>query len=281
MAKDTNIEWTDHTFNPWWGCTKISPGCTNCYAETWARRYGHDVWGTRKGRRTFGARHWHQPIIWNLRAKREDKRIRVFCASMADVFEENPLVEEERQRLWRLIVQTPYLDWLLLTKRPENMRKFVPWGDSWPSNVWAMTSVENQQQANFRVPLLAKVPAVVRALSVEPMLGPVDLSRWIETIDWVIVGGESGPKSRPMQPSWVKQVRDLCVSHNVPFFFKQWGNWAPSANLDFDQIASIKHKTSDSVNVKMARMAKKVAGRKLDGEIWNEFPRTSRTSHHV
>lgn len=259
MGQNSSIEWTDHTFNPWWGCTKVSPGCTHCYAETLSHRYGHDIWGPRKSRRTFGAKHWQEPLRWHRLALEKGRRMRVFCASMADVFEDNRSIEDERQKLWFLIEETPMLDWLLLSKRPENMRTFAPWRDAWPANAWAMTSVENQEVAEKRIPELVNVPAVVRGLSVEPLLGPVDLSPWISEVQWVIVGGESGPNARPMHPDWVRQIRDQCKGTGVAFFFKQWGEWAPSDTSTPDQHM-------------MTRMGKKSAGRLLDGQLWEQLP---------
>jgi protein gp37 len=186
---------------------------------------------------------------------------------MADVFENNRSVDDERQKLWVLIEETPMLDWLLLTKRPENMLQFVPWTETWPTNVWAMTSVEDQEQAELRIPELLKVPAVVRGLSVEPLLGPVDLSPWLSEIQWVIVGGESGPQARLMKPIWAGQVRDQCKDAKVAFFFKQWGEWAPG-----DQ--------SKSPELTMTRTGKKSAGRLLDGELWSQLP-TPETQYAV
>lgn len=270
MGQQTAIEWTDHTFNPWWGCTKVSPGCTHCYAETWSSRYGHDIWGPRKPRRTFGEKHWQEPLKWHYAATQQGRRARVFCASMADVFEDNRGIEAEREKLWTLIAETPMLDWLLLTKRPENMMRFAPWGAQWPANVWAMTSVENQEQAEKRLPKLLTVPAVVRGLSIEPLLGPVDLERWLADIQWVIVGGESGPNARPMHPNWARSVRDQCHAAGVAFFFKQWGNWSPSGDgrartfiIQGDEL----HEHALMYNV-----GKYSAGRLLDGQTWDEFP---------
>ena len=258
MGEYSAIEWTHHTFNPWWGCTKVSAGCTNCYAETWAKRYGHQVWGPRQARRTFSDQHWQTPLKWNRQALARGERMRVFCASMADVFEDHPQIAFERQRLWRLIEATPALDWLLLTKRPEHMRQFAPWLDQWPLNIWAMTSVEDQAAAAERVPLLLDVPAAVHALSVEPLLGPLDLEPWLERLAWVIVGGESGSAARPLDPAWVRRLRDQCQEAQVAFFFKQWGAWAPVADPQGEG--------------EMRRMGKKRAGRLLDGREWNELP---------
>jgi protein gp37 len=234
MGQNSTIEWTHHTFNPWWGCTKVSPGCTHCYAETISNRYGHDIWGPRKDRRVFGNNHWQEPLKWNSKAEQLGERMRVFCASMADAFEDNPSIAEERTKLWTVIEETPMLDWLLLTKRPENMLRFAPWREKWPDNVWAMTSVENQEQAEKRIPMLAKVPAAIKGLSVEPLLESVDLLPWLKDIGWVIVGGESGVKARPMNPKWALDIRDQCFSANIPFFFKQWGEWMPLNPEDID-----------------------------------------------
>lgn len=121
MAKNSSIEWTDHTFNPWWGCAGVSPGCDNCYAEAWAKRVGEDIWGARKPRRFFGEKHWCEPLKWNDEAQKQGHRRRVFCASMADVFELRSDLDPWRDRLWVLIDQTPWLDWLLLTKRPQDI----------------------------------------------------------------------------------------------------------------------------------------------------------------
>lgn len=185
--------------------------------------------------------------------------MRVFCASMADVFEDNVSIDAERLRLWQIIDETPMLDWLLLTKRPENMLKHTPWKNHWPANIWAMTSVENQDYAVERIPELMKVPATVRGLSVEPLLASVDLRPWLSQIQWVIVGGESGRQARAMNPEWVRDIRDQCLAANVAFFFKQWGEWAPIN----DQHVGQEH---------MYRAGKKAAGRVLDGQTWDELP---------
>lgn len=236
MSANSPIEWTDHTFNIAWGCEKVSPGCAHCYADTLSSRYGHDVWGKDKPRRVFGEKHWAEPLKWNRAAEKEGIRKRVFCSSMCDVFEEHPTINEEREKLWPLIRATPWLDWQLLTKRPDNILGHLPsdWGldredCSGYSNVWLGTSVENQRFAN-RVLQLCVVPARVRFLSMEPLLGFVDLADVWEgrtfrgnKIHWVIVGGESGPKHRPMRMDWARCIRDQCADAGVPFFLKQLG----------------------------------------------------------
>lgn len=157
MAKNSQIEWTHHTFNPWWGCTKVSPACDNCYAELWAKRMGHQLWGQRAARRSFSDAHWKEPLVWNTDARLEGARHRVFCASMADVFEKRAELNSLREKLWELIESTPWLDWLLLTKRPQNISYLSPWsGGKWPSNIWLGTTVENQAFAAQRMPHLLK-----------------------------------------------------------------------------------------------------------------------------
>lgn len=256
MGKDSKIGWTHHTFNPWWGCQKVSPGCANCYAEGLSKRAGFSIWGNEETttRRFFGAKHWAEPFKWNDVAVEAGERRRVFCASMADVGEDRADLVEHRRALSMLIEETPSLDWLLLTKRPENMvRLFARWNGAggWPSNVWVGTSVENQEQADKRVPHLLKIPAAIRFLSCEPLLGPVDLTSipfgdgsstdrlnslsgmvWREDedlmseeshIDWLIVGGESGRHARPMDITWAEDLHEQAVVHGTKFFMKQLG----------------------------------------------------------
>jgi protein gp37 len=227
MSANSAIEWTDHTFNPWWGCVKVSPGCERCYAETLSARYGHHVWGPAKTttRRHFGDAHWAEPLSWNQSAARDGVRKRVFCASMADVFEPHPNVTSDRQRLFALIEATPSLDWLLLTKRPELVPALLPssWVNSPQPNVWIGASIEDQHRAEERLPLLKAIPAAVRFLSCEPLLGPLS-SVNLDGVDWVIVGGESGPGARRMDPSWALGLRQQCRSAGVKFFFKQAGS---------------------------------------------------------
>lgn len=244
MGEGTTIAWCDHTFNPWWGCANVSPGCVNCYAHTWAKRIGFDLWGAKGDRRTFPEKHWREPLAWNAAAQRAGECRRVFCASMADVFEDHPALPPERAKLWPLIEATPWLDWLLLTKRIENVSGMVPWGDNWPENVWIGTSVENQEWADLRIPILLELPAIVRFLSCEPLIGPVDLGHFLEpgyetqggdwtempSVDWVICGGESGGHARRMAPEWARSLRDQCRPRDlpyrfegVPFLFKQTG----------------------------------------------------------
>ncbi len=251
MGKDSKIEWTTHTFNPWVSCTKVSEGCKNCYAETMEARWGRP-WGKDAPRRVTSDAYWSQPFKWDRAASKAGERHRVFCASFADVFEDHPDLVAPRARLKALIKATPNLDWLLLTKRPENMVRmtegWVGFNGTWPDNVWAGTSVENQARANQRIPELLKVPAKVLFLSCEPLLEEVDLTR-IECnpekphlmcsaltedhddrfyrapnhINWVIVGGESGRGARPMNPEWARGLRNQCKEAGAAFFMKQMG----------------------------------------------------------
>ena len=283
MAKYSAIEWTHHTFNPWWGCTKVSPGCKHCYAETFSHRIGQDIWGARAERRFFGDAHWREPLKWNAEAVRIGKRRRVFCASMADVFEHRAELEPVRERLWRLIADTPGLDWLLLTKRPERIMKAVPWGDLWPANVWAGVTAENQKWAEKRIPLLLELPAAVRFLSCEPLVGALDLRQWTakpQRIDWVIAGGESGHKARPMNPEWARNLRDQCSKAGIAFHFKQWGHWRP----DYAKASAGRQRVavtdSHGRPVTLVRLGKHAAGRDLDGRTWDEFP-PQRSEHQV
>lgn len=272
MGENTKIEWATHTFNPWWGCTKVSEACKNCYAEAWAKRVGQPVWGPKSGRRFFTEQHWKSPLSWNRKAETSQERPRVFCASMADVFEDRDELTPWRNRLWELIEETPHLDWLLLTKRPQNVSRLARWGADWPSNVWLGTTVELQKRADELLPHLAAVPAKVRFISAEPLLGPLDLSPYLETsIDWLITGGESGPKARPASPDWFRSLLTQCMEHDVAFHFKQWGDWAPGDGINLPQRKALREQIAAD-GTRMLRVGKKIAGRNLDGEEWNGLP---------
>lgn len=270
MGETTKIAWCDHTFNPWWGCSKVSAGCAHCYAEAQAQRFERDrgLWGPTARRRLTGDGNWREPERWNAKAARDGVRRRVFCASMADVFEDRADLDPHRVRLFDLIHRTPHLDWLLLTKRPESIRALLIramsfarvsaapgcqdeppkerptawWLSSWldgyaPPNVWLGTTAEDQRAADERVPALLSIPARVRFLSCEPLLGPVDLEgdgagTWIPGgtrgglstgVSWVIVGGESGPRARPCDVGWIDNLRKQCARTGVPVFVKQLG----------------------------------------------------------
>lgn len=225
MATFSEIEWTTHTFNPWIGCQKVSLGCDNCYAETLASRRRKWVdWGPHAERKRTAKANWRKPFSWNRAAYRDGEIARVFCASLADVFDNHRSVDPAwRAELFETIKQTDGLDWQILTKRPQNMAAMLPvdWGDdAGPyQNVWLGCTTENQEEADRRIPHLIAIPARIHFLSVEPMLGPV--SPDLRKIDWVICGGESGGGKRPMNLDWARALRDHCATEGVAFFMKQ------------------------------------------------------------
>lgn len=253
MSENSKIEWTDHTFNPWEGCTKVSPGCANCYAEARNARWGGGTatnWGKGKPRRRTTPTNWKKPFQWNRKSAQEGVRKKVFCASLADWLDDEVPIEWLTD-LVILILRTPFLDWQLLTKRPQNfddrmhevyeqlafknmMQEWFAVG-AWlsndpPLNVWVGTSVEDQERANERIPLLLEIPAAKHFLSCEPLLEHTiirpKLSAPIhgkDSIDWVIVGGESGPNCRAFNPEWARSIREECQVANTAFFMKQMG----------------------------------------------------------
>lgn len=289
MGETTKIEWCDHTFNPWDGCEhatlngKPSPGCDNCYAEAGtgarvSRGKGLPLWGPDAHRQHRVESGWTQPERWFRAAVRDGVRRRVFCASQGDVFEDRRDLDAARERLWTLIADTgsgdrnastllpvrldaPGLDWLLLTKRPQNVMRLIPkrWRAGLPPNVWIGASVENQEAADERIPHLLRVPVRVRFLSLEPLLGPVDLTDIKErpdglghhfsalecdvdpeddgdfggrSLDWLIIGGESGRKARPCDVSWIRDLRDQGRAAGVPVFVKQLGARPYDSNVN-------------------------------------------------
>ncbi len=300
MSENSKIEWTDHTFNPWWGCSKVSPGCDHCYAEALDKRTGGDHWGAGVPRRRTSPQYWNIPRRWNAEAERTGKRPRVFCASMADVFD-NEVPKAWRTDLWQLIRETPQLRWLLLTKRIGNAEKMLPadWPGAFP-HVGLMISVVNQQEADRDIPKLLDTPAAWRGLSMEPLLGLVDISVYLHdstclifegagcscyepyetSLDWVIVGGESGHGARPMHPEWAQLLRDQCIAAEVPFFFKQWGDWLPIGQEVAEEFRPIIGKDAKKRfhiwqdkpgNISLST-GKKAAGRKLDFVEHNALP---------
>lgn len=243
MASQSGIEWTEQTWNPVTGCTKVSPGCKNCYAETMARRLqAMGVPGYESGFRkvTLVSSRLDQPI------KRKRPTV-YFVNSMSDLFHEE-IPFEYIDRVFETISSCKHHTFQILTKRPERMLQYFRGADV-PENVWVGVSVEDREYGVPRIKILKKIQAKIRFLSVEPLLediGRVDL----RGISWVIVGGESGAGARPMKPSWVERIRDQCKKQKVGFFFKQWGAWG-----------------EDGV-----KRAKSANGRVLDGKIWNEIP---------
>lgn len=311
MAENTNIEWADHTFNPWEGCTKVGPGCDHCYAEARNLRFvGGENWGAGSPRRRTSPANWKKPLRWNeeqfcecrachwrgsipwgsclasdcpsCRARElVPARARVFCASLADVFD-NEVDPQWRKDLFGLISATPNLDWLLLTKRIGNVGPMLFGMERvFPANVWLGATIVNPEEAERDIPKLLRVPAAVHFLSMEPLLAAVDIAFFLEpdytgdllngpceehrAIDWVIVGGESGPSARPMNADWVRTIRDQCVEFATPFLFKQWGEYAPNW---FNDEGGNMIEGSEW----MDKIGKKKAGRTLDGKTHTDFP---------
>lgn len=331
MAENSKIEWTTHTFNPWRGCTKVSPGCAYCYAETLSKRNPAVLgeWGPGRPRVRASAAMWKQPLKWNAAEDGKlvdhaefvrNERPRVFCASLADWLDHEVPIEWLADLL-ALIHATPNLDWLLLSKRPQNWEgrmagvytsrrrsssPVIEMVEAWiarcpPPNVWIGTSVEDQTRAYERIPELLKIPAKVRFLSCEPLLGPVRLDSvcplrnkfspptidalegstfWPDNdsetdgprIHWVIAGGESGPHARPMHPDWIRGLRDQCAAAKVPFLFKQWGEWGPCPIGDGPELVTDHvFNRGPAFDGELWRVGKAKAGRTLDGRIHHEF----------
>lgn len=254
MGETTNIAWTDATFNPVIGCMKVSSGCDHCYAEEMMdKRYHRVQWGQRKTETTepsVGNRvrtsdaNWRQPHVWNKKAKifqaMHGHRQRVFCASLSDVFD-NQWNPQDRTDLWELIKATPELDWLLLTKRPENIDRdgFLPddWerqpGNCYP-NVWLGTTTEDQEAFDKRWPILRRVPARVRFVSYEPAIGPLAMEMFDEKPDWLICGGETGQGHRSMKTHWAYNIMDECERFAIPFFMKQMSGTKKDSDIPSD-----------------------------------------------
>ncbi len=340
MADSSGISWTDATFNGWIGCTKVSPGCDNCYAaqQDSFRKWTPEGWGAGMPRKHTSAQNWNGPVKWNARefvqcaacgwrgeldafmrqeagAKQSNcpscqrdayigARRRVFCSSLADVFdsEVDPLW---RLELFNLIERTPALDWMLLTKRIGNAKFMLPqrWLHNPLPNVWLGATIVNQEEADRDIVKLLDTPAAIHFLSMEPLLGPVNLRCCTyrepgvpldeerikhsldaltgvagfqpkrPALDWVIVGGESGPHARPMHPAWAQSLRDQCVAAGVPFHFKQWGEWAVD-DARHQPAERVHWWTTGPTHYSMVRVGKKAAGRLLDGQLWHQFPQS-------
>lgn len=337
MAENTKIEWTDHTFNPWEGCQKVGQGCDHCYAETRNARFSGGTainWGPGAPRRRTSPANWRKPLAWNANHEaffaEHGRRQRVFCASLADVFD-NAVDPQWREDLFELIRATPNLDWLLLTKRISNVSNMLPvpfdFSKLYP-HVWIGATVVNQEEADRDIPKLLAVDAAVRFLSMEPLLGPVDLrslphgegeidclkpdtweeviEQWRDTdddwvaqledwfdvklsdglsgpmhagIDWVIVGGESGPGARPMHPDWARSLRDQCHAAGVAFHYKQHGEWLHVGKEPGEATRQILAHARPEARCyswpdgeTLVHVGKKAAGRLLDGRTWDGFP---------
>lgn len=224
MAKNSKIEWTDHTFNPWWGCDRVSPACDDCYAAAWAHRLGMDhLWAG--DRRFFGDAHWAEPLKWDRQARESGVTERVFCASMADVFDNHPAVEPHRQRLWNLIRSTQNLIWLLLTKRIGLAEQAIPRDLVGDPRIWIGATIVTEKEARRDIHKLQDIDAYVRFLSCEPLVEEIRPN--LDGIGWVICGGESGRKARPLEPQWAVDLLERCREHKAAFFMKQGSqaNW--------------------------------------------------------
>lgn len=262
MGKTTAISWCDGTHNCWWGCTFVggSPACAPepgepgavCYANTWDARTGGNHWGADAPRRFFGDKHWSEPLKWDRAAAKAGIRRRNFCMSMGDWAEGRPDQAPHLQRLWDLIPQCSWTDWLMLTKRPQLIEKLYPLGRR--KDVWMGTTTENQKWLDIRWPFLyGAVDASIYWLSIEPLFERIVLPKsflGLGSRAWAIVGGQSGSSAVAMDAAWVRYLRDQCTEASVPFHFKQWGEH----------------------DAGLVRIGKKAAGRILDGRTWDEVP---------
>jgi protein gp37 len=298
--KDSKIEWTEHTFNPWWGCTKVSEGCAHCYAESFAKRVGFSatgskfpIWGDTARRRCFGEEHWQEPLQWQAEAAKPGVMHRVFCGSMCDIFEEQTSLAPDdfaamafaRVRVLGLTKHTPNLLWLFLTKRIENAAALLPaqWqgNGNWPRNVMIGVTIENNERLRERMPHVAALrrlfPGIQTFASCEPLLSFLEWDfrpgrYWLQYLDWVIGGGESGHGARPMHPDWIRKLRDDCAKRTdmgrpwpLPFLFKQWGEYHPLTRTDGIHESPFGGQA-------MMRVGKHEAGRLLDGRTWDGVP---------
>ncbi|WP_350357338.1 phage Gp37/Gp68 family protein [Paraburkholderia fungorum] len=301
MGANTAIEWTDFSWSPWEGCQKVGPGCDHCYAESMNRWLRHgENWGPGAPRRIYSDAHWDKPVRWNDAAAKAGLYRKVF-PSVCDPFD-NAAPDGQREQFARLITATPNLVWMLLTKRIGNagamLAGMFPQGT--PENVWLGATIVNQEETDRDIRKLVDAPVSVRFLSMEPLLGPVNLYDWIgpwgdpddlqapPMIDGIFVGGESGRGARPVHPAWVRSLRDQCHAAGVNFHFKQWGEWAPGNSCagndlierDRRHIRSGFFDYSDHWNPlgtnpfrqTMDRVGKRKAGRELDGRLHDDFP---------
>lgn len=317
MGDSTGIEWTDGTWNAWWGCQKVGPGCDNCYAEALDRRTGGAHWGAKADRRRTSVQNWNAPLRWQRQADafeaEHGRRRRVFCGSMMDIMD-NAVPLEWSHEAFARIEECDRIDWQLLTKRAGNVADRIPdhWKTAWPRHVGLMITVVNQEEADRDIWKLLEFKGRYRipwvGLSMEPLLGPVDLTSilisenerlnalsgelrgvldghtaWHKRtglhLDWVIVGGESGPGARPMHPDWARSILRQCAVAGVPFMFKQWGDWFPFGGMDAEgrentvsrgKNPSFWHEWGDGeISV---RLGKKAAGRYLYGTTHDGFP---------
>ena len=265
MGDTTKIEWTDHTFSPWLGCTRVSEGCRFCYAETLTTRYKWAKWGPGETRKRTSAANWKKPRTWNRKAEREGVRRRVFCASLCDVFD-HEAPDGARDDLWDLIRKCPALDWQLLTKRPENIERFLPddWGNGW-LNVWLGVTAEDQAAYDVRWPILSDIPTEIRFISYEPAIGPLTTDGFSTVPDWIIIGGESGYGARTMNPGWARGLVTQCHRLYIPVFMKQWGTYKSNPEMfENHRDRAIAERLDPPSNGK--------GGGLIDGRLLREFP---------
>jgi protein gp37 len=227
MTKKSGIAWTDGTANFWWGCLKVSEGCDHCYAETLSKRVGKDIWGPAKTtQREYKKAIWKDVLKWDKESREAGTRRKVFVQSMSDFLEDHPQLTEWREQAKRLMEGLTNTDILMLTKRPENADRFLgDWYKNWPAHVWFGVTTENQKRYDERIPILMTVPAPVRWLSIEPMIGEVKLGNVRSAIDWIIVGGESGTGCRPFNPDWGRSLLAECREYGIAYFQKQMGGF--------------------------------------------------------
>ena len=271
MGKNSKIEWTDHTFNPWIGCQHVSPGCDHCYAEVMMdHRYGRVEWGPHGERKRTSEANWKKPLKWNAEARtfkaEYGHRPRVFCASLADVFD-NQVPSKWRRDLFALIGECRRLNWLVLTKRPQNIRKMLPddWGDGY-RNVWLGVTAESQMYFDQRWPYLQNIPAVIKFISYEPALGPLRLQKHGPFPDWLTSGGESGGEARPMMPQWVRNIIADCRDRGVAPFHKQWGSYGNNPLVVEEGMSTRDAQALDKFGK---------GGGLIDGQLVREFPMRS------
>ncbi|PSH63427.1 hypothetical protein CU102_23735 [Phyllobacterium brassicacearum] len=267
MAMNSTIEWTDHTFNPWTGCTNISPGCDNCYAEAWSKRSGHVKWGNSPRKRTTES-YWRAPVIWQSKATQfhaqNGRRQRVFCASLADVFD-NQADPRWRSDLFTIIRETPSLDWQLLTKRPQNIGKMLPddWGAAGYPNVWLGFTAEDQVRFEQRKRFLREIPAAIWFVSYEPAIGPLRIGGDDPKPDWLISGGESGHGARHMASQWARDIIADCKKFGIAAFHKQWGSYSNNPLIQELKMPLADVKVLDTFGK---------GGGLVDGQLVREFP---------
>jgi protein gp37 len=312
MGQTTEILWADHTFNPWWGCHKISEGCAHCYADTFSKRVGFKIWGQDADRRMFTDDHFKDPIKWNKAAEKAGVMRSVFCGSMCDIFEDRMDLDTPRMRVFRMVPETPNLLWLFLTKRPEKALQLLPsaWVGNWPRNVKVGVTIENQARLDERMEVVRSLhrrfPGISVFASCEPLLSPLDWQEpewrkmgpnvnpngYLQYLDWVVAGGESGPGARPCHPDWARKLRDDCANRDdmcrpwpLPFLWKQWGDlipvewhgrgqWVGQNGISYSVGPDPKHfELPDGHHINAFRVGKVSAGRLIDGKEHAQFPR--------